>query len=91
MAGSCRPVKGGYPVNPFAPAVYIPFAVWMASAVYLNYRYNLRLPAGQITVLVTFWRSRILFPPSLPFNICLHSFNCAEIPSSLFLAFVYIC
>ena len=60
MAGSCRLVKGGYPVNPFAPAVYIPFAVWMASGVYLNYRYNLRLLAGQITVFATFWRCRSL-------------------------------
>jgi hypothetical protein len=40
MAGSCRLVKGGCPINPFASTVCIPAAVWMVLGVYFNYRYN---------------------------------------------------
>jgi phosphodiesterase/alkaline phosphatase D-like protein len=60
-------LRGGYPINPFVATVYIPAAVWMASDVYFNYMYNLRLSAGQITVFATFWRCRSppLLSPSL--------------------------
>ena len=84
-------LRGVTPINPFAPTVYIPFAVWMVLGVYFNYRYNLRLPRDKLQRLRRF--GGVGLPLSLLslFNICLHPFDRAIVELKFFSLSFNIC